>query len=174
VTYLRLATIAAALGLVLSPALAQEQQPVSSTVTLRDAEGKDVTTLTLSDAGNGVLITGTLSEVSPGPHAIHFHAVGKCEPPFDSAGDHFNPAGKMHGILNEAGHHAGDMPNVVMPEEGKGAMQIFAAGVTLAVNVGNSLRDGDGTAIVIHADPDDYKTDPAGNSGDRIACGVVE
>lgn len=166
-----LVLFATALAVVVSPVLAQE--PESATVTLRDVKGDDVTTLTLSDAGNGILVTGTLNGVSPGPHAIHFHAVGKCEPPFDSAGGHFNPTGKQHGILNPAGHHAGDMPNVVMPEEGQGVIQVFAAGVSLQAGEG-SLRDEDGTAVVIHAGPDDYKTDPSGASGDRIACGVVE
>jgi Cu-Zn family superoxide dismutase len=172
-TSLRLASTAACLGMLLSSGFALGQEAVSTTVTLRDAKGDDVTTLTLSDAGNGILVTGTLNEVSPGPHAIHFHAVGKCEPPFDGAGGHFNPTSKQHGILNPAGHHAGDMPNIVMPEEGQGVIQIFAAGVSLAPGEG-SLRDEDGTAVVIHAGPDDYKTDPSGDSGGRIACGVVE
>ena len=163
--------IAAGMSLALAaPVFAQE----SATVTLRNAEGDDVTTLTLSDAGNGILVTGTLTEVPAGPHAIHFHAVGKCEPPFESAGGHFNPTGKQHGILNEAGHHGGDMPNIVMPEEGEGTIQLFAEGVTLAAGGPGSLRDEDGTAIVIHAVPDDYKTDPAGASGARIACGVFD
>jgi superoxide dismutase, Cu-Zn family len=164
------AAVALALAFAAAPALAEE----SATVTLRDAEGRDVTTLTLSAAGNGILVTGTLTEVSPGPHAIHFHEVGKCEAPFESAGGHFNPTGHQHGILNPEGHHAGDMPNIVMPETGQGTIQIFAAGVGLAAGEDGSLRDEDGTAIVIHAGPDDYKTDPAGASGDRIACGVVE
>ncbi|HET7717477.1 MAG TPA: superoxide dismutase family protein [Bauldia sp.] len=162
---------AAALGAVLSmPAFAQE----STTVTLRNADGDDVTTLTLSDAGHGILVTGTLSGVEPGPHAIHFHEVGKCEPPFESAGGHLNPTGKQHGLLNHAGHHAGDLPNIVMPEEGQGAIQLFADGVALAVGQEGSLRDDDGTAVIIHAGPDDYKTDPSGNSGDRIACGAID
>jgi Cu-Zn family superoxide dismutase len=173
VTPQRIAIIAAGLLIALPPALAQDGAE-STTVTVRDSEGQDVTTLTLSDAGNGIVVTGTLTEVAPGPHAIHFHAVGKCEPPFESAGGHFNPGNKQHGILNPGGHHAGDMPNIVMPEEGPGTIQIFAAGLTLAVGAEASLRDEDGTAIVIHAGPDDYKTDPSGNSGNRIACGVVE
>ena len=167
---IRPAAIALAFVFVVAPALAEE----SATVTLRDAEGKDVTTLTLSDSGNGILVTGTLTEVPPGPHAIHFHEVGKCEAPFESAGGHFNPTSHQHGILNAEGHHAGDMPNVVMPEAGQGTIQIFASGVTLVAGIDGSLRDEDSTAIVIHAGPDDYKTDPAGDSGDRIACGVVE
>jgi len=166
----RSAAIAGILAFASFPALGQE----STTVSVRDAQGQLVTTLTLSDAGNGVVLTGTLTAVPPGPHAIHFHEVGICEPPFETAGEHFNPTGHQHGILNPEGHHAGDMPNVVMPEEGDGAVQIFASGVALASGVEGSLRDEDGTAIVIHAGPDDYRTDPAGDSGGRIACGVVK
>jgi Cu-Zn family superoxide dismutase len=169
-TIIRPAALALAISALAVPALAQE----STTVSVRDAEGTLVTELTLSDAGNGVLITGTVTGISPGAHAIHLHEVGECTPPFESAGGHYNPAGHDHGILNPDGHHAGDLPNIVMPEEGDGSIQIIAAGVTLASGADNSLRGGDGTAIVIHAGPDDYRTDPAGESGDRIACGVIE
>lgn len=169
-TLVRPAALAVLLAVVTVPAVADE----SATVTVRDTYGQLVTTLTLSDAGNGVLVTGTVSGIDPGPHAIHFHEKGVCEPPFETAGSHFNPADHQHGILNPDGHHAGDMPNIVMPEEGEGAIQIFAAVVTLKAGEEGSLRDEDGTAIVIHAGPDDYKTDPSGDSGGRIACGVVE
>ncbi|MBN9021363.1 MAG: superoxide dismutase family protein [Rhizobiales bacterium] len=169
-TPIRPALLAFVFAVTALPAVADE----SATVTVRDTYGQLVTTLTLSDAGNGVLVTGTVSGIDPGPHAIHFHEKGVCEPPFETAGGHFNPTGHQHGILNAEGHHAGDMPNVVMPKEGEGTIQIFAAGVTLARDAEGSLRDGDGTAIVIHAGPDDYKTDPSGDSGGRIACGVVE
>ena len=168
-TIIRPAALALAISALAVPALAQE----STTVSVRDAEGTLVTELTLSDAGNGVLITGTVTGIAPGPHAIHFHEVGACEPPFESAGGHFNPSDHEHGILNPEGHHAGDLPNIVMPDEGDGTIQIFAAHVTLAADAENSLRSGDGTAIIIHAGPDDYRTDPGGESGDRIACGVV-
>lgn len=168
-TIIRPVAFALAIGTLAVPVLAQE----STTVSVRDADGALVSELTLSDAGNGVAITGTVTGISPGPHAIHFHEVGECTPPFESAGGHFNPGGHAHGILNPEGHHAGDLPNIVMPEEGEGSIQIFAAGVTLAADGDDSLRGGDGTAIVIHAGPDDYRTDPAGESGDRIACGVV-
>ncbi len=169
-TIIRPVAFALAISALAVPALAQE----SITVSVRDADGALVTELTLSDAGNGVLITGTVAGIPPGPHAIHFHEVGECVPPFESAGGHFNPGGHEHGILNPEGHHAGDLPNIVMPDEGDGTIQIFAAHVTLADGAEHSLRDGDGTAIVIHDGPDDYRTDPAGESGDRIACGVVE
>ena len=127
-TLVRPTVLAALLAVAPLPVLAQE----SSTVTVRDAYGQLVTTLTLSDAGNGVVVTGTLTGVDPGAHAIHFHEKGECEPPFETAGGHFNPTDKKHGILNQDGHHAGDMPNIVMPDEGEGIIQIFAEGVTLA------------------------------------------
>jgi len=166
----RPAVLALAISALALPALAQE----STTVSVRDADGTLVTELTLSDAGNGLAITGTVTGIAPGPHAIHFHEVGTCTPPFESAGGHFNPTDHDHGILNPDGHHAGDLPNIVMPEEGDGSIQIFAAHVTLAADAEGSLRDDDGTAIVIHSGPDDYRTDPAGDAGARIACGVVE
>ncbi|MBN9010784.1 MAG: superoxide dismutase family protein, partial [Rhizobiales bacterium] len=140
-TPIRPALLAFVFAVTALPAVADE----SATVTVRDTYGQLVTTLTLSDAGNGVLVTGTVSGIDPGPHAIHFHEKGVCEPPFETAGGHFNPTGHQHGILNAEGHHAGDMPNVVMPKEGEGTIQIFAAGVTLARDAEGSLRDGDGT-----------------------------
>jgi len=107
-----------------------------------------------------------------GEHAFHIHAVGKCEPPFDSAGGHFNPAQHKHGIMAGEGH-AGDMPNLFVPASGELTVEILNTNVTLAKGKPNSLFDADGSAVVIHAGPDDYKSDPAGNAGGRIACGVV-
>ena len=167
----RPAALAVLCSLVSFPALSQEAE--NTTVTVRDTYGQLVTTLTLSDAGNGIVITGTLDGVDPGLHGFHLHEVGVCEPPFETAGGHFNPTGKKHGILNPDGHHLGDLPNIFMPKEGEGAIQIFATGVTLKAGEEGSLRDEDGTAIVIHSGPDDYKTDPSGDSGGRIACGVL-
>lgn len=169
---IRPAALAVLFSLASLPALSQEAE--STTVTVRDTYGQLVTTLTLSDAGHGIVITGTLDGVDPGLHGFHLHEVGVCDPPFETAGGHFNSTGKEHGILNPDGHHLGDLPSIFMPEEGEGAIQIFAAGVTLAPDAAGSLRDEDGTAIVIHAGPDDYKTDPSGESGGRIACGVLE
>jgi Cu-Zn family superoxide dismutase len=100
--------------------------------------------------------------------------VGKCEPPdFASAAGHFNPEGKKHGLLSPQGPHAGDLPNLPVAADGTGQLNYVARGVTLGSGSG-SLFDADGTAVVIHAGPDDHKTDPAGNSGARIACGVIQ
>ena len=109
-----------------------------------------------------------------GERAFHIHAVGKCEPPFTSAGGHFNPASKKHGIAAAEGSHAGDMPNLHVPASGELMVEILNGAVTLEKGKANSVFDSDGSAIVIHAGVDDYKTDPTGNAGDRIACGVIQ
>ena len=103
--------------------------------------------------------------LAPGEHGLHLHAVGLCDrPDFKSAGPHWNPAGKQHGHLNPQGEHAGDLPNITVSANGHGAINFLVSG---------ELADADGTSLVIHADPDDYKTDPSGNSGARIACAVL-
>ncbi|HWL12343.1 MAG TPA: superoxide dismutase family protein, partial [Ureibacillus sp.] len=107
-------------------------------------------------------------------HGIHIHEVGKCEKPtFETAGAHFNPLEKQHGIENPQGPHLGDLPNIAPEEDGTVQVEFVAKNLTLEPGMENSLLDKDGSAIVIHEDPDDYKTDPAGNSGTRIACGVI-
>jgi Cu-Zn family superoxide dismutase len=141
--------------------------------TLRDAEGKTAGKATLEETAHGVLIHLDLTAVPPGTRAFHIHAVGKCEPPFDSAGGHFNPGGKQHGIRNPEGMHAGDFPNLEVPESGMLKVTVLARDVTLGEG-SHSLFDADGSALVIHAGPDDYSTDPAGNAGARIVCGVIE
>ena len=114
----------------------------------------------------------TLTAAQPGVHAFHIHAVGKCEPPdFKSAGPHFNPDQTRHGIMSPEGPHAGDLPNIHVPADGKLEVEFLNPVVTLSQE--SALLDEDGSAIVIHAGADDYKTDPAGNAGDRIACGVI-
>lgn len=139
--------------------------------TLKDPDGKEVGHATLFGTTGGVLISLNLTAVPAGERAFHIHAVGKCEPPkFESAGPHFNPEEHQHGIMNPKGPHAGDMPNLHVPESG--AVQIEVLNSTVALTEA-SLLDTDGSAIVIHASADDYKTDPAGNAGDRIACGVI-
>ena len=108
-----------------------------------------------------------------GPHAFHIHEQGNCElPGFKSAGGHFNPRGKKHGVKNPQGHHAGDLPNLVVGSDGEVEIEVIAGGVTLGPGA-NSLLSKSGTSLVIHADPDDDLTDPAGNAGARIACGAV-
>lgn len=135
-----------------------------------DAAGADLGTVELREVPHGVLLHVQMRGLPPGPHAIHIHSVGKCEPPFDSAGPHFNPGRAAHGLQSAGGGHAGDLPNLHVPPSGAVDVEMLApgAGMTAATLVGS-----DGKAIVVHAGPDDYMTDPSGNSGGRIACGVV-
>jgi Cu-Zn family superoxide dismutase len=140
---------------------------------LKDSGGKAIGDVDLRQTPAGVLIKLQVKGLPPGEHAFHFHAVGKCEPPFESAGPHFNPTNAHHGMMSGHGH-AGDMPNLHVPQSGDLAVELLNTAVTLDEGKPNSLLDRDGSSLVIHAKADDYKTDPAGNSGDRIACGVIQ
>ena len=161
------ASLAAALTLA-SPAFAADK----ASAVLKDANGTEVGNVTLTKTPSGVLLSLDLTALPAGEHAFHIHAVGKCEPPdFKSAGPHFNPDETKHGLMNPEGPHAGDMPNLHVPADGKLQIEVLNPTVTLSEEA--ALLDEDGSAIVIHAGADDYKTDPAGNAGDRIACGVV-
>jgi Cu-Zn family superoxide dismutase len=142
--------------------------------TLKNVDGKDVGSAVLTQAPGGVLISLALTGLPAGEHAFHVHAVGKCEPPFTSAGGHFNPAGKKHGIMAAEGAHAGDMPNLHIPASGDLTVEVVNAAVTLEKDKPNSLFGPQGTALVVHTAKDDYKTDPTGEAGGRIACGVVQ
>jgi len=134
--------------------------------------GKVVGNATLRETPNGVLVKVDITGVPPGVHAFHIHAVGVCEgPQFTTAGPHFAGGGAMHGLMAQKMPHAGDMPNVYVGADGKGTAETLAH-VTLAAGQ-RSLFDADGSALVLHATADDYVTDPAGNAGGRIACGVV-
>jgi Cu-Zn family superoxide dismutase len=146
----------------------------AATAEVKSADGKDVGTVTLTQTRSGVRLSGSLKGLPPGEHALHVHSVGKCEPPFTSAGPHFNPAQKKHGKLNPEGHHAGDMDNITVPASGNLPLKIVNKDITLEKGKPNSVFQEGGTAVVIHAAKDDYTTDPAGNAGDRIACGVVK
>ncbi|MGC2410027.1 MAG: superoxide dismutase family protein [Methyloceanibacter sp.] len=158
-------------GLIIgSPAVAVAVDKASAM--LKDPSGKEVGRVELTDTPSGVLMRLDLTGIPQGDHALHVHAVGKCEPPdFKSAGAHFNPDETKHGLMNAEGPHAGDMPNLHVPESGKLVVEVLDDMVTLDAE--RALLDEDGSALVIHAGADDYRTDPAGNAGDRIACGVV-
>jgi Cu-Zn family superoxide dismutase len=151
-----------------SPALAADQVGA----VLKDADGKEIGKASLLTTPGGTLITLELTAAPPGVHGFHIHTTGKCEPPkFESAGGHFNPDESQHGFLNAEGPHAGDMPNIHVPESGKLTVEVLNTLVTVGGE--NALLDEDGAAMVLHADPDDYKSDPAGHAGGRIACGVI-
>ena len=140
---------------------------------LKDASGKAVGDVDLVQTPAGVLIKLQVKGLTPGEHAFHVHAVGKCEAPFDSAGPHFNPTNHQHGIMSGEGH-AGDMPNLHVPQSGELSVEVVNSAISLDQGKPNSVFDNDGSSLVVHAKADDYKTDPAGNAGDRIACGVIQ
>jgi superoxide dismutase, Cu-Zn family len=145
----------------------------AQTVTLNGAENKEVGTAKLLQIPNGVLVRLTLTKAAPGPHAFHVHAVGKCEgPEFTTAGGHFNPLSKKHGLLSSEGSHTGDLPNVIVPDTGAVIIETVIPHVTLKAG-DHTLADADGSALVLHAGADDYTTDPTGNAGGRMACGVI-
>jgi superoxide dismutase, Cu-Zn family len=141
--------------------------PIAS-ATLRNAAGAAIGSASLSENGDGLSLVASASGLTPGSHGIHLHAVGRCDAPdFASAGGHLNPTARHHGLDNPQGSHAGDMPNLQVAASGTGSLR------SRVMARAADVFDADGTAIVIHAAADDQRTDPSGNSGGRVACGVI-
>ena len=140
---------------------------------IKNAEGKSVGSASLRETKDGVLMTVNIKGLPQGLHAIHVHSVGKCEgPAFTSAGPHFNPINKKHGLKNTAGPHAGDLPDMYLEKNGTGRYEVLIDSMTLGSGE-TSIFDADGSTIIIHVTADDNITDPTGASGDRVACGVI-
>ncbi len=163
--------VGAGLSAVMLTASLAAQGPVK--VEMKDAQGQSIGSASLSEMSGMVHIQLDLKGLKPGEHALHVHGVAKCEgPAFTTAGGHFNPAAKKHGLQSPDGPHAGDMENFMVQADGTAKGMVMAKGISLGAGA-NSVFTNGGTALVIHAGPDDMKTDPAGAAGDRIACGTI-
>ncbi len=169
----RLAAVCAGLAMVAGISVASAQGPKEIKVPLLTADGKDAGTATFK---TGVKLELNLKNLTPGQHGAHIHAIPTCTPPdFKSAGGHFNPDAKQHGYMNAMGHHNGDLPdNINVADDGTGHATFVLTSISLDPAAANSLFLNGGTALVVHAKADDEKTDPSGDSGARVACGVIK
>ena len=146
------------------------EEPMQAVAMLMTADGQQAGTATATQEGESVAVSFEGQNLPAGMHGVHVHMVGSCEPDFSAAGDHWNPTDQSHGLEDPEGQHAGDMPNLEVGEDGSGSLEYtLAGGATF-----DGLMDADGSAFIVHAGEDDQVTDPSGNSGDRIACGVFE
>lgn len=148
--------------------------PPRLTADLRDSEGRTRARATAETSGDSLRVRVEAVGMSPGSYGAHLHATGRCDPPgFETAGPHWNPTNQMHGKDNPKGMHKGDLPNLLVGTDGRGSFEYTIPNAGLSGMLPTSLIDGDGAAVVIHASPDDFRTDPSGKSGARIACGVL-
>lgn len=167
---MRMMAAVAGASLVACTTLADVPATTVGTAMLRFANGTPAGTAALIEDAGGLRIAVMATGMTPGAHGFHLHTAGRCEGPgFASAGGHLNPGGRKHGTLAAGGPHLGDLPNLMIDANGTGRATEAIAGGRAALD---SIFDSDGTALVIHAAADDYRTDPAGNAGDRVACGV--
>jgi len=167
-----LGALAAALA-VAGCATVRSGAPVTARTELKTASGQTVGTASFTELTAGVRVVLEVRGLPPGQKGVHVHEVGRCEAPgFTSAGGHYNPSARQHGILNPQGPHAGDLPNVTVAPDGTGRLETTTDRFTLRPGP-TSILDADGSALVVHTGPDDFRTDPTGNSGGRAACGVI-
>jgi Cu-Zn family superoxide dismutase len=178
---MRYAMVSVGIGLLLLNAGPSAQNPtgtpgtpiVTASASLIDTQGRAIGGVRLQQTPHGVLLKLDLKNATPGIHGLHVHEVGRCDAPsFESAGGHFDAAGHQHGFLNPRGYHAGDLPNIEVPASTQHSVEHLVANATLEPGP-RTLLDADGSSIVMHAGKDDYVADPAGNSGDRLACGRI-
>jgi superoxide dismutase, Cu-Zn family len=163
----------------LAPVFAQPAHSGSPTQTARanfvNQQGEQVGTATVTQTPNGVLVTAEITGLPPGEHGFHIHETGRCDPTagFESAGDHYAPGGHKHGYFVEGGPHAGDMPNQFVGQDGRLRADVFNPNVTLDSGP-STLFDDDGSAIIVHANADDYRSQPSGDAGGRLACAAIQ
>jgi len=159
----------------LQPLHAHHGEGPTATAEMKTPDGKSVGTVELEEMPTGLLITARLENLPEGTHGFHLHAVGRCDgPDFKSAGGHFNPTGDKHGLLVQGGPHAGDMPNIHVPASGEVTVEILNTVAIMDENAKHPLLDEDGASVMIHSGPDDYRSQPSGAAGRRIACGVIQ
>lgn len=173
---MRLGLCLAAIALVAIPFTGWAQLEPIAAAELHDREGRRIGKVVFRQtAARGLAITASFVSGGPpaGQHGFHIHEKGACAPNFEAAGDHFAPEGHQHGVLAARGPHAGDLPNLHIPDSGEHMVEVFATALSLEPCASGNLLDEDGSAVVVHANPDDHKTQPSGNAGDRIACGVI-